>query len=316
MNILVAIDSSPTAQAALAAALARDWPKASSIQLLAIVPEKQTSSDTNERTNTQNVHRLVNRWSREIKSKNQDSIVFGQIDRGQLVKSTLKVAHSWPADLIIVGADESTWNRRLLFRKSASEQIFERASCSVLVARTNAKKGNVSRRVLIALDEDSLKQRSMLDTSIFLPFEAKVQFHILIVATPNPALCTFEPNGLAVMNLIEAHEVYLSSLDTLTDKWRQELEKPFDCNNLDVHIVEGSPEKSILDFAKTKDIDLILVGSSGKSELKRKLLGSVSRSVARNANCSVMIMRSSIPPLFHRAAESAPTETLNRASGF
>lgn len=316
MNILVAIDSSPTAQAALAATLARDWPEASSIRLLTVIPDKQNSADISERTHILNAHRLLNRCSREIESKNPDSIVVAQIDRGDLVNSILKVAHSWPADLIIVGADDRTWISRLLFRKSVSEQIFERASCSVLVARTNATKGNVPRRVLIALDEDSLNQRSMLDTSLSLPWDDKVHFHILTVAAPNLALCNFEPNGLAVVNMIEAHEAYLSSLHTLTDELRQELEKRFDCNTFDLRVVEGTPENTILNFAKANDIDLILVGSSGKSELKRKLLGSVSQSVARNANCSVQIVRSSVTPLFQRVTEPTLTQTLNRASGF
>src|SRR5690606_26874605 len=125
-----------------------DWPEASSIRLLTVIPDKQNSADI-ERTHILNAHRLLNRGSREIESKNPDSIVVGQIDRGDLVNSILKVAHSWPADLIIVGADDSTWISRLLFRKSVSEQIFERASCSVLVARTNATKDNVPRRVLV-----------------------------------------------------------------------------------------------------------------------------------------------------------------------
>lgn len=53
----------------------------------------------------------------------------------------------------------------------------------------------------------------------------------------------------------------------------------------------GHPSETICDIAAEKSIDLIVVGSHGRSGLKRALLGSVSHSVSNHAPCAVTIVR-------------------------
>ncbi|MCS7198893.1 MAG: universal stress protein [Caldimicrobium sp.] len=62
---------------------------------------------------------------------------------------------------------------------------------------------------------------------------------------------------------------------------------------LDAHtiILEGKPSEVIVDYARDNNIDLIIVGSTGKDATERTLLGSVSSKVAMNAPCSVLIVR-------------------------
>ena len=55
-------------------------------------------------------------------------------------------------------------------------------------------------------------------------------------------------------------------------------------------IKEGSPAKSILDVASEEDVDLIVIGSSGKSGFDRFILGSVSEKVVHTAKCPVLIV--------------------------
>jgi nucleotide-binding universal stress UspA family protein len=56
-------------------------------------------------------------------------------------------------------------------------------------------------------------------------------------------------------------------------------------------ILEGNPADVIVDYAKDNDMDLIIVGSTGKDATQRTILGSVSSKVAMNAPCSVLIVR-------------------------
>ncbi len=53
----------------------------------------------------------------------------------------------------------------------------------------------------------------------------------------------------------------------------------------------GDPATSILDFAKRRKIDMIVVGTRGLGKLKSTILGSVSRKVANNAESSCLIVR-------------------------
>lgn len=60
---------------------------------------------------------------------------------------------------------------------------------------------------------------------------------------------------------------------------------------LDTMVVYGDPADELIKFAERESIDVIIIGSSGKGFLKRKLLGSVSTKVVNQARCSVYVVR-------------------------
>jgi|SRR6476659_3298341 len=49
--------------------------------------------------------------------------------------------------------------------------------------------------------------------------------------------------------------------------------------------------ESIIDYATSKEVDLIVIGTKGRTGLKRFLTGSVANGVVQHAHCSVMIVR-------------------------
>jgi nucleotide-binding universal stress UspA family protein len=48
---------------------------------------------------------------------------------------------------------------------------------------------------------------------------------------------------------------------------------------------------SIIDYATNKDIDLIVIGTKGRTGLKRFLIGSVANGVVQHAHCPVLLVR-------------------------
>jgi nucleotide-binding universal stress UspA family protein len=60
---------------------------------------------------------------------------------------------------------------------------------------------------------------------------------------------------------------------------------------LEIKVAYGDPAEELISFAVKQEIDVIVIGSTGKGFLKRQLLGSVSDKVARHARCSVYIVR-------------------------
>ncbi len=53
---------------------------------------------------------------------------------------------------------------------------------------------------------------------------------------------------------------------------------------------EGDPAESILEASSAEHADLIVLGSSSRSDLRRRLLGSVTSQVTRTASCEVVVV--------------------------
>ena len=59
----------------------------------------------------------------------------------------------------------------------------------------------------------------------------------------------------------------------------------------EIIIVKGVPFQEILETAKTQQVDLIVMGTYGRTGLQRVLLGSVAEKVVRLAPCPVLVVR-------------------------
>ncbi len=56
-------------------------------------------------------------------------------------------------------------------------------------------------------------------------------------------------------------------------------------------VVEGSPKVEIVRYARTHEIDLIVLATHGRSGLAHIIIGSVAESVVRTAPCPVLTVR-------------------------
>lgn len=56
-------------------------------------------------------------------------------------------------------------------------------------------------------------------------------------------------------------------------------------------VEQGEPAQTILDYVKVNNIDLIVMGTHGRSGIDRHLLGSVAETVVRHASASVLTVR-------------------------
>jgi nucleotide-binding universal stress UspA family protein len=79
-----------------------------------------------------------------------------------------------------------------------------------------------------------------------------------------------------------------------TEKNLEKVEKMKEEVHSDVKITlkveEGSPADIILDTIDKEDIDLVVIGSSGKSGFDRFIMGSVADKVVKAAKCSVLVI--------------------------
>ncbi len=83
--------------------------------------------------------------------------------------------------------------------------------------------------------------------------------------------------------LEEEAERSLDKIDEIVEKDQNEVK-------VTLKTEEGSPADVVLKTIKDEDIDLVVIGTSGKHGLDRFLLGSVAEKVVRSSTCPVLVV--------------------------
>jgi nucleotide-binding universal stress UspA family protein len=146
---------------------------------------------------------------------------------------------------------------------------------------TRQLKGGAMKKILVAHDGSKASDKALLEAAaIAQKFGADL---VIIAVVPN--LC-FSEIGV--------------DCDTVTGLYRAEIQGSMKGVKALLHdksitaetiILEGKPADMIVDYSKSKNISLIVVGASGKQASERVILGSVSSKVVANAPCSVLVVR-------------------------
>lgn len=78
-----------------------------------------------------------------------------------------------------------------------------------------------------------------------------------------------------------------SAKDIVT-KAKKQIPLGIECN---ATIMHGNPKACIVQFSKENDIDLIVMGATGKGAITRALIGSTTSYVVNHAPCNVLVVR-------------------------
>ena len=126
-------------------------------------------------------------------------------------------------------------------------------------------------------------------------FAKKAQKHALFLSKVSGAeiIAVSVTENNFVNGLPLDDEVY--QLNQILKERSEENLKEFDELNEDnqkiTHVIrEGSPAKVILEVSKEEAVDLIVMGSSGKSGFDRFIMGSVADKVVNSAKCAVLVV--------------------------
>ena len=141
-------------------------------------------------------------------------------------------------------------------------------------------------KILIAIDESSKSADKAIDYATTIAKDYDAILVVLYVVRTHANLDTVTPSH--VIDLKNQAQAYLTKI-------LEKIHKHGETEN----IVKVKTEiiasikiaAAIVDYAKDKHIDLIIVGPRGRSKLKSLVLGSVTSDVVRLANCPVLTVR-------------------------
>lgn len=148
---------------------------------------------------------------------------------------------------------------------------------------------NLRKKILVAIDgspqsDKAAEEAVRMAIDNRSPFKSRIYAMLVLPNAPTATYADFVPS--APVTETEKWDELRQRIFYVIEKCASENDVP-----LEMIVEYGEPVDKLLEFAKQEQIDVIVIGSSGKGFLERKLKGSVSHKVATSAPCSVYIVR-------------------------
>lgn len=168
------------------------------------------------------------------------------------------------ADVIIMGRRRKTGLKRLMMG-SVTAAVIGHAGCNVLVVPRDAR---IEFKNILAAIDGSRYSDAVAFEAIKIATRSKGNLFILYAASGDADMKESEKNLNKVKRMAEEEGL---KVETTCEK--------------------GRPYEVIVNKAKEKNADLIMMGSHGKTGLKRLLMGSVTERVIGHADCAVLVVK-------------------------
>ena len=203
---------------------------------------------------------------------------------GKPARAIVDDARTYGADLIVVGARKPSSFASALVG-SASMEIAGSAPCPVLIARVESLE-----RVVLATDGSPAADPAV-DLVASWPLFAGTELRVVGVASPpsryvGAVLSGGEVEDLEAEELARGREESAAIVSAAVDRLAARGHRVVG------HVRTGDAAAEIAAAAADWPADLVVLGSSGGSFVRRLILGSVALSVAQSVNASVLVVRS------------------------
>ncbi len=185
-------------------------------------------------------------------------------------------------DLVVVGTHGRTGLQRVLLG-SVAEQVVRHAPCSVLVARPRLGDAPI-KSVLCPVDfSDSSRRALDMAAELVTPGGAGIT---LLHSIDLPARYGEDPTLMTAVDEIDART------GKLLENWAHQVRATTGATiTITMQTRRGGPGAQILGALEQTTFDLVVMGSHGRTGIRRALLGSVAEKVIRHASCPVLVAR-------------------------
>jgi universal stress protein A len=141
------------------------------------------------------------------------------------------------------------------------------------------------KKILCPIDHSDCSKEA-LKYAVSFALKDKAKLYLLHVVD----IRSFNESMDAISNQIPDEETLkqlkLKLLDCIPEEIREDMD-------IEARVVQGIPFVEIISTAKENDIDMIVIGTHGRTGIVHMMMGSVSEKVVRKAHCPVLAVRKS-----------------------
>lgn len=278
--ILAATDFSPTAQLAMRRAVLLGQEHHAEVELLHVVEEMPPEEEFL-------AAELIDSAKSELAKLAATVVPTGglsrqQVERGKDFVAIIHRARQIRADLIVVGACSNHPPSGSSFGTTA-QKLARKSRIPLLVVKQPPQLPY--RRMLVATDF-SLASRQAMEIALTVAPQAEID---LLHVHRFWGESRLSLAGVGPEDRSSFRRQYETSVSTMLQEWLAKIELNGRCVNL--HVRQGSPADVVSHLAAELQVDLVVMGTTGRSGLPYLLLGSVAETVLHTAPCDTLIVR-------------------------
>ncbi len=201
-------------------------------------------------------------------------------------RELLAAAAELDADLIVVGTRGTTGLEHFLLGSTA-ERVIERATCPVLTVHPDQEPPACPLRHLLLPTDFSDDARMAIAAALGLVAPGEKELRITLLHA------YYLPIEYTAYGTIPTSPRYLEDVAGAAESRLQELAAQLARPGLTIEtrITEGYPPEVVLAVARELGVDLIAMGTRGRTGLEHLLLGSTAERVVQRAPCPVLTVR-------------------------
>ena len=184
-------------------------------------------------------------------------------------------------ELTVVGS-HSRSGLAAIFLGNVAEEVVRHAHGSVLLARPRRQRG----RIVVATDLSEAARTALVAAGEQSRLSGA---RITLMYSVHKELET----ALAMSSFGSGYQFMRHEREELHKKAERAVADVLDRVNIqaDISITEGDPAAELLHLATAIEAELIVVGATGRTALRRLHIGKVAERVVRHAPCSVLVVR-------------------------
>lgn len=144
--------------------------------------------------------------------------------------------------------------------------------------------------IVAAIDFSELGDRSLLEALHLSSQHARAELHVIVVGSQTDDAIRLPGPTLRVMSQEDANAEAREHVADLVQCHVAVHGAP-SLERIAVYVTTGHPAERIVALATEIDADAIVLGTHGRTGLRRIVLGSVAEEVVRRAPCTVLVVR-------------------------
>jgi nucleotide-binding universal stress UspA family protein len=229
--------------------------------------------DRLQREAEENVEHVTTQWARPDSSRET-------VEEGVPSRTILEYIDEHDIDLVVMGKHGRTGLRRFVLG-SVTEHVLRESPVPVLATHATEEPPTLPYRNVLVPTDGSDCASGAVDHAIPIAKATGATLHALSVVDDAAILAS--PGGALPAG-------YLEGLESMGEETTAALAERAESADIDVEtaVERGRPGDGIEDYAESHGVDLVVMGTHGRSGMERFLLGSTTEQVIRSGSVPVL----------------------------